>query len=78
MPKVPISKIQIPKISELNPAKIHALEHSFDSFEAQLNSRSEPIALDMKSGIPYQIINGRHRVFLANKKGIKELDVVFA
>lgn len=58
--------------SELNKAKLDALENSYDSFDAQLNSSSDPIALD-KTTRPYQITNGRHRIFLARQKGYRSV-----
>jgi hypothetical protein len=73
---VKISDIEIPNLSDLNAPKLHALEDSFNDFETQLNSRFEPIAPDVRSGMPYKIISGRRRVYHANEIGLKELKVV--
>jgi hypothetical protein len=62
--------------ADLETSKLHALENSYDSFEAQLNSRNNPIALD-RSSRPYKIINGRHRIFLARQKGYSSVHAVF-
>ena len=50
--------------------------YGYDSFETQLNSRNNPIALD-RSSWPYRIINGRHRVFLARQKGYSSIPAEF-
>jgi hypothetical protein len=77
MPTIRISYIAIPEFKDLKQPKLLALHNSFDKFEAQLNSVRDPIALDLRSGIPYQIINGRHRVYMAHKMKLKELKVIF-
>jgi hypothetical protein len=73
MENINLSDIRIVERTELELDKLYALEHSFDSFEYQLNSSIDPIALDSRSGKPYQIINGRHRIYLARQKGIKSI-----
>ena len=65
---VNLSDIEMVHKSYLENKKLYALENSYDSFETQLNSKSEPIALDCTSK-PYKIINGRHRIYLARVKG---------
>ena len=62
--------------SELEQAKLNALEDSYDSFDSQLNSSQNPIALD-KTKKPYRITDGRHRIFLARKKGYTSVKAVF-
>jgi len=65
------------RLSELDQKKLYSLENSYDSFEYQLNSSKNPIALDCSSK-PYKIINGRHRIYLARQKGYKTIKVVCA
>jgi len=67
--QVSLNDIEQVSYSNLEPKKLHALENSHDSFEAQLNSQSNPIALDSKRGKPYVILDGRHRVYMARQKG---------
>jgi hypothetical protein len=75
--QVSISDIeQIPR-KELEEKKLHALENSYDSFEAQLNSKLNPIALDRGRGKPYEIIDGRHRIYLARQKGYTSVPARF-
>jgi hypothetical protein len=79
MPKqrvnVPLSDIRHVSQSELSNAKLNALENGYDSFEYQLNSSSNPIALT--GGKPYDISDGRHRIFLARQKGYKYVPAIF-
>jgi ParB-like chromosome segregation protein Spo0J len=62
--------------SDLKQKKLDSLENSYDSFEDQLNSQFNPIALD-KHTTPYKILDGRHRVFLARKKGYTSVPAVW-
>jgi hypothetical protein len=75
--QVRLSDIQTVSYSELEPKKLKALENSYDSFETQLNSKTNPIALDRGAGKPYQILNGRHRVYLARQKGYSSVPATF-
>ncbi|MEQ8976167.1 MAG: ParB N-terminal domain-containing protein [Coleofasciculus sp. C1-SOL-03] len=75
--QVRLSDIQTVSSSELEPKKLKALENSYDSFESQLNSQRNPIALDRGAGKPYQILDGRHRVYLARKKGYSSVPATF-
>lgn len=77
MKQIYLSDIENVTKLELNDSKLKALENSYDSFEDQLNSKSTPIALDEKQGKPYRIINGRHRVYLARRKGYSKVPAVF-
>jgi len=70
-----LSDIENVNRSNLESKKLHALENSYDSFDYQLNSSSDPIALDCTRK-PHRIINGRHRVYLARQKGYKEVSAV--
>lgn len=76
MEQVRLSDIENVHRGDLESSKLHALENGYDSFETQLNSRNNPIALD-RSFRPYRIINGRHRVFLARQKGYSSVPAVF-
>lgn len=78
MEYVNLSDIEYVSKDELSDAKLKALENSYDSFETQLNSSSNPIALDKGRGKPYGILNGRHRVWLARHKGYDEVPAIFA
>lgn len=74
--KVNLDDIESVNEGDLNQKKLNSLENSYDSFEDQLNSRSNPIALD-KNTTPYKIIDGRHRVFLARQKGYTSVPAVW-
>lgn len=54
--------------SELDQRRLDLLEHGADAFDVVLHSTSNPIALDLP-GPPYQIQEGRHRVYLARQHG---------
>ena len=71
---VNLSDIESVSRGELSSAKLDALENSYDSFEYQLNSSSDPIAVSCGSK-PYSIVNGRHRVYLARQKGYSTVKV---
>jgi hypothetical protein len=75
--QVKLSDIEELDLKDLEQAKLHALENSYDSFEDQVNSRSNPIALDMTS-IPYKILDGRHRIFLSRQKGHTSVPAISA
>lgn len=75
--KIELSEIRDVKIDELEKKKLHALENSYDSFYYQLNESKDPIALSGAKP-PYDILNGRHRVYLARKKGYKIVSIIFA
>jgi hypothetical protein len=75
--QVNLSDIEDLDIEDLEEKKLHALENSYDSFEDQVNSRSNPIALDMSS-IPYKILDGRHLVFLSRQKGHTSVPAISA
>jgi hypothetical protein len=75
--QVSLSDIEPVKKSELKDSRLRDLLNGHDSFEKVLNSKSDPIALDGKSGKPYKIIDGRHRVFLARQKGYSSVPAIF-
>lgn len=53
MENVSLSDIRIPSRDELSSSRLSSLENGYDSFETQLNSSSDPIALDRSGGRPY-------------------------
>lgn len=77
MQKISLSDIESVNRSDLSDNRLKTLENGYDSFETVLNSSSDPIALD-KSSKPYRIIDGRHRVYLARKKGYSSVNARFA
>ena len=76
MENINLSDIENVSRGDLSSAKLEALENGYDSFETQLNSSSNPIALDSSSK-PYTIINGRHRVYTARQKGYSSVPAIF-
>ena len=72
---VSLSDIENISQSDLSTSKLNALVNGYDSFEFQLNSSSNPIALSGSK--PYTVIDGRHRVFMARKKGYSSVQVIF-
>ena len=71
---ISLDDIEFVNRSELEDKKLYALEHSYDSFEKQLNSKLSPIAISCDSK-PYRITNGRHRIYLAREKGLSTVEV---
>lgn len=76
MPTVSLSDIENVNRSDLSDRRLHDLENGHDPFERVLNTSSDPITLDRKTK-PYRIIDGRHRVYLARKKGYSSVNVRF-
>ncbi|MFO0128231.1 MAG: hypothetical protein ACK54J_13670 [Pseudanabaena sp.] len=76
--QVALSDIRDVKKSELDDARIKTLLNGYNSFDEVLNSKSDPIALDKGRGKPYDIVDGRHRIYLARQKGYKAVPVIFA
>lgn len=76
-PLVSIEDIEEVPFSDLIQSRLDMLQNGYNSFEDVLASESDPIALDMSSGKPYRIIDGRHRIYLARKKGLKSIPVKF-
>ena len=54
--------------SELKPGRLDTLLHGAEPFDTVLHSRQDPITLD-GPGPPYQVTDGRHRVYLARTQG---------
>lgn len=76
--QVNLHDIRDVSISELSNSKLHALDNSYDSFDYQVNNCNSENAVCLSGNIPYEIINGRHRVYLARKKGWKTIKARFA
>lgn len=61
-------------VSELSGSRLSTLENGYSSFEEVLESKSDPITLTGSK--PYDIIDGRHRVYLARKKGYSSINAI--
>lgn len=66
--QVPLASIEDVKLEDLSQSRIQDLLHGAEPFDGVLNSQTNPITLD-GANPPYQIIEGRHRVYLARQKG---------
>lgn len=77
MPTVYLSDIENISYSQLNESRLRNLENGHDSFDDVLNSSSDPVTLSQRSR-PYEVLDGRHRVYLARKKGYSSINVQFA
>jgi hypothetical protein len=73
--QVSLSDIRAVSLSELEQHKLNSLENGRDSFERILSSAGNPIALDR--GKPHDITDGRHRIYLARKKGLRTVPAIF-
>jgi hypothetical protein len=73
---VKISDIRVPNRSELIEGKITSVENSPDSISSLLHDATDPITLH-KGTPPYEVYSGRHRVYVADQKGIKIIPAVF-
>lgn len=74
---VKMSDIKVPSKSELRgDDAIRKVENFYPSFDAYLHSKSDPVAL-RRDTYPYEVYSGRHRVYVAAKKGYKLIPAVF-
>lgn len=62
---------------QLNSSRLNMLKNGHDSFDDVLNSWSDPITLEDRSGPPYKIIDGRHRIYLARQRGYSTVPAKF-
>lgn len=76
MERVSLSEIENVNRGNLNEDRLKTLQSGYSSFENVLNSSSDPIAL-YKGTKPYQIADGRHRIFLARQKGYSHINAKF-
>ena len=76
--QVSLSDIRDVTKSELIQSRIDTLLDGYSPFEEVLNSKSNPIALDKGNGKPYDIHDGRHRIYLARQKGYSSVPAIFA
>ena len=74
---VPLTEIENVSRQELDQRRLDTLQHGFSPFDQLLKSESDPITLDKRSGKPYRITDGRHRIFLARQKGYQNVLVNF-
>jgi hypothetical protein len=65
---IALSEIVDVSRNELSDKRLQTLLDGFNTFEQVLASKSDPIVLDA-SRKPYDIIEGRHRIYLAREKG---------
>lgn len=72
--KVLLSDIKDVSRSELDSSRLSTLENGYSSFEEVLNSSSDPIVLD--GDIPYDVTDGRHRIYLARQKGYSYISAI--
>jgi hypothetical protein len=75
--EVDLNDIEKVDLKDLKESRLQTLLNGYDPFEKVLNSESDPIALYPDTN-PYEICDGRHRVYLARQKGYKKVRVVFA
>lgn len=73
---VDLSDIQYVDRNELKESRLNTLLNGYDPFEKVLKSESDPIAL-YKNTKPYEIADGRHRVYLARQKGYSQIRAIF-
>lgn len=66
--QVALADIEQPDPSELKQSRLDMLLNGAESFDAVLNSTSDPITLQ-GAHPPYEILDGRHRVYLARQQG---------
>ncbi len=69
--QVQLNEIRHVSQSELNSQRLYILENGIKSFEETINNTSDIITLEGSK--PYDIIDGRHRIFLARKRGLKSV-----
>jgi len=77
MEQVRLSDIEDVSASDLSQSRLNDLETGHSSFDSVLNDSSDPITLDRSGGRPYEIVDGRHRIYLARKKGYSSVMAQF-
>lgn len=77
MEDISLDEIEDVYESQLSQSRLNDLRNGFSSFDDVLRSGSDPIMLDESSGVPYSIIDGRHRVYLAREMGYTSVPAQF-
>lgn len=72
---VSLSDIENVSQSSLSQRRLDTLQNGYDPFDKVLVSKSDPIKLSGSK--PYRIIDGRHRIYLARKKGYSSIQAEF-
>ncbi len=68
-----LNDVEFVNENNLTQTRLRQLENGICSFEDLIYGNcSDPITLG-KSTKPYRIIDGRHRIYLARKKGYKKI-----
>lgn len=75
--QISLSDIEDIPYSDLKQDRLDMLLTGYSSFDDVLNNSSDPVALDKGGGKPYRIVDGRHRIYLARKKGFSTIPVRF-
>ena len=69
MEEIDLDDIEDVGEGELSQSRLDDLRDGHSPFDDVLRSWSDPITLDRSNGTPYEIIDGRHRIFLAREMG---------
>jgi len=69
MDEVSLDDIENVSEGDLDQGRLDTLQNGYSPFDDVLRSWSDPITLDRTNGIPYEIIDGRHRIYLARSMG---------
>jgi len=75
--QISLSDIEDIPYSDLKQDRLDMLLNGYSSFDDVLNNSSDPVCLDKGGGKPYRIVDGRHRIYLARKKGFSTIPVRF-
>ena len=77
--QINLSDIENVKLNDLDSKKLYWLENGADSFDYQVNQCTDENAVALSNGTnPYEILNGRHRIYLARQKGWRTIRARFA
>lgn len=77
MEEVDLDDIESVSEGELSQSRLENLRDGHSSFDDVLRSWSEPINRDRSGGILYEIIDGRHRIYLAREMGYSTVPAQF-
>ena len=76
MEKINLSEIENVNKSSLSEERLRTLENGYSSFDDVINNSGDPIAL-YRGTKPYEIADGKHRIYLARKKGYSSVKAKF-